>query len=345
MLYSKKLSFTHFYLFFFLFLFSYKNAKCQIDDYSSSISICNYALKYNSLNDGVCFSNALFFKHKSYQVNHFAKNKNGDLVGEFTESNEFNVLSSSRLLYGLKKNGRNLFSNESSYTLEFNIDIDEQTYNENEYFYFSSSKNLFVSNRGNQYLFSINSYNSMVELYDLNNNNNKFQVWNFNKFFNLDENMNLLYDNYDIFELKRESTYIIAFISNEFIATEMKNAKFIKKFRFKPLDVQVYDEINSMNFEEFENRLILNVFLMDDGKEYTFVVLTSKMGRRRMNSKIIPPGDWLSLRSTSSSYEFNLMLYKSNLNKFKEMEIYNNYLSNYCNGKDTEKIHLLNLNI
>ena len=44
--------------------------------------------------------------------------KNGDLVLEFSEDNE---ISSSRLFYGLTKDGRYFFKNQSSYTYELNI--------------------------------------------------------------------------------------------------------------------------------------------------------------------------------------------------------------------------------
>ena len=66
------------------------------------------------------------------------------------------------------------------------------------------SKNLFISfknDKKNQYLFSINSYNSMVELYDLNNDNNNYQVWNFNKFFNLNEDDYFYPFEFELFEL------------------------------------------------------------------------------------------------------------------------------------------------
>ena len=52
---------------------------------------------------------------------------------------------------------------------------DGQSFNENLHFNFDVSKNLFVSiydNKENQYLFSINSYNSMLGLYDVNNKDN-----------------------------------------------------------------------------------------------------------------------------------------------------------------------------
>ena len=73
-------------------------------------------------------------------------------------------MPSSRLFYGLAKNGRELFFNQTSSIQEINIDLDE-TIDILEYNYFDiyDSKNFFVSikneiNKENQYLFSINTY-------------------------------------------------------------------------------------------------------------------------------------------------------------------------------------------
>ena len=102
------------YLFISLFLFSYRNIKCEEREYSISECSIDY---YNYLTDNEqCFNKILLFNHKKYQVNHFAKNKNGDFVVEYTENTEYDELSSFRLFYGLTKDGRYFFFNESSYT-------------------------------------------------------------------------------------------------------------------------------------------------------------------------------------------------------------------------------------
>ena len=134
-----------------------------------------------------CFEYNLF-NHKKYQANNFAINKNGDLLLELTEFSEYNELTSSRLFYGLTKDGRYFFSNQSSYTHELNINIDEDAFDEYDYYnYYKiyNSINLFVTikndpNKGNEYLFSINPYKMMVELHKFNNINNTHHIWNFN---------------------------------------------------------------------------------------------------------------------------------------------------------------------
>ena len=112
--------------------------------------------------------NIIIFNHKKFKSGNFATNKNGELFIEYYSEDD-NDIPASRLFYVRQKNGRELFLNESSSTQEINIGLDETIdifgYN---YFNIYDSKNLFVTiknelNKENQYLFSINSYDSMVK--------------------------------------------------------------------------------------------------------------------------------------------------------------------------------------
>ena len=80
-------SYTNFYLLTFLFLFSFKTINCQ-RELGISDSYCSSYENY--LNDEKCFNNVL--KLENYQVNHFAKNNNGDFVVEFTKFTENNEI-------------------------------------------------------------------------------------------------------------------------------------------------------------------------------------------------------------------------------------------------------------
>ena len=110
---------------FFIFLiFSFSNIKQTFCGASNNeeVVIETYDFCINDLptiNDN-CFKKKLIFDHKEYQAHNFAINKKGDLVIEFTESNEYDY-SSSRLFYGLTKKGRYFFSNGTSYTHECDI--------------------------------------------------------------------------------------------------------------------------------------------------------------------------------------------------------------------------------
>ena len=315
-----------------LFLFSFKNIICQTEkDFSISKCNDNNDLLFNEY----CFNN--FSTFENYQINHLAKNNDGDLVVELTKYTQNNEIS--KKFYELTKDGQSFFSDESSSTKQFDIIIDEDTYNENLHFSLDGSKNLFVyiyNNRLNQYLFSINAYNSMVELYDVNNNNNKYYIWSFNKFFNLDLDRYYSPCSYELFELKQGLSYIIAFIPKETVNEGMKTYIFIKKFRFKSFDKNAYDELGSVTFQNFVNKKILNVFLMDNNgennDENTFAVLTYDENSRRRISKIVPPGDWLLLRKTETNYVFNMKFYKNTITESNDVEI-SGFLTAYYHGE------------
>ena len=265
----------------FFFLLSFKSNFCNDDEICLTYySPYLYDYEYGFL------CKVIKFDHKKYQSNNFAMNKKGDLILELTEYNECNEneecdgMSSSRLFYGLTKEGKYFFSNKSSYTHEYNIEIDEEIFDPfglNNFFEIYNSINLFVSikndpNKNNQYLFSINQYNSMVELHDFNNENNNYLTWNLNKFFNLDEDEYFFPYECSLFELKKESAYIIVFKPKVKVYEELRNVNFIKKFRFKSFDKNSYEEIKTVQYEQFLNHKIVDAFLMDD---YNILVLVS----------------------------------------------------------------------
>ena len=106
----------------------------------------------------------LKFNSQHYRAGHFAFNSKGDMVIEYSYKNH-------RLFYGLKKNGKNYFTDEEGNeisTKEIQIGSDEDSGKRYE------SQNIFVSlNNTNdkQYLFSIGTYISVAELHDLDTGN------------------------------------------------------------------------------------------------------------------------------------------------------------------------------
>ena len=62
-----------------------------------------------------CFNNILFFEQKKYELNNFAINKKGDFLVQYNEHIDYDEYISSRLFYGLTKNGSYFFSNKSTY--------------------------------------------------------------------------------------------------------------------------------------------------------------------------------------------------------------------------------------
>ena len=216
-----------------------------------------------SLNDANYFNNIIMFDNNKYYSSNCAINENGDIILElFGESKS----SSSRLFYGLTNDGRYFFSNQSSYTQEINVNLNEGVY---EFGYYNpNSLNLFVSiendpNSNNQYLFSINSYYSVVELLKLNDDYITHYYWNFKDFFRLNENSKFQYD-YSLFEVKNEATYFIAFVPKEIVNQNILNEKFIIQFKFNSFNKGAYEEIKNIVFNEYNEKRIINVFYMDD---------------------------------------------------------------------------------
>ena len=133
----------HFYIILFLSLSMIKFINCQ-DEFSdpsgdgeivqeeprdpfSYIDVC-YDEEELYIYNTYCFNQIIIFDHKKYQVNNFAKNKDEDFLIQYSEYTKYVNPSSSRLFYGLTKDGRYLFSNESSYSNEFNVVIEEEIF-------------------------------------------------------------------------------------------------------------------------------------------------------------------------------------------------------------------------
>ena len=102
-----------------------KSLKCSFTNQRKMHILCLYAIIFSSIfslttiycqdtcsknapiMDDICFNNLLMFKNKEYQEGNFAIDKNGNLIVEFYENDENEEVSSSRLFYGLKKDGKN----------------------------------------------------------------------------------------------------------------------------------------------------------------------------------------------------------------------------------------------
>ena len=300
-----------------------------------------------SISNKKCFNNILIFAQKKYEVNNFAMNKNGDFLVQYNEHINYDEYTSSRLFYGLTKNGSYFFSNESSFKHEFNINIDEEILDGNEFFNLlgnQNSKNLFIStkndiNNKDQYLFSINTEKSIVELYDLNNINNNYFVWSFSKFFNLNEDDYYFIFDYELFELKEKSEYIIAFIPFYNVDADILNVNFMKKFRFKSFDKDTYEELCSINYEEFLDNKIINIFILEDSKA---------LGVLTINESVIieESQDGDGNFYDEPNYKFNLKFYNLNLKSLsfsKEVQLINDLA--YSNMNENLFVKSLYLNI
>ena len=256
-------------------------------------------------------------------------NKIGDLFIEYYSEEGYYDIPNSIFFYCLSKNNRYCFSNESSYIKEINIDIDEVIDIAGFYNYYKiyDSRNLFITTRkginsGNQYLFSINSYNSIVELHNFNNNTDKTRyIWDFKEFFNLEDDENNFPYERRLYELKGPSLYIIVFIPKTTVSEYLKDMSFIIKFTFKSFEEDPYEKLKFITFNNYINRIIIDTFFMDDR------------------------GNLVMLSCYNPGYNIRLFftLFDQNVQSINEFNIdIANFLNNNMNNKFFRTIYLAN---
>ena len=129
---------------------------------SSCSSSCTSGV---SIDETTCFNNVIKFDTKEYRAGHFVTYKNGDLIAEFSDDGGDDK-GFSRIFYGLKKNGRYYFPNETA-TLEIanigSIGTARGRYESlNQLVYIEDD-----SEKSKQYLFSTSSYESLTEIHDM----------------------------------------------------------------------------------------------------------------------------------------------------------------------------------
>ena len=131
------------------------------------------------INQTSCFNALKIFdlENKYYRAGHFASNKKGDMIIEYSYQ-QF------RLFYGLKKDGKLFYPNE---TKEIEI-INNET--ETEMLTRYESINLFVSltndiNKEKEYLMSLSSWKTLAELHDLETD--EYNIITSINFFNSEE--------------------------------------------------------------------------------------------------------------------------------------------------------------
>ena len=128
-----------------------------------------------------CYNDLITFNHDTWRAGHPITNNKGELFIEFSTNPKE---SKKRLFYALNTKGRYYFPGEPVFKLI--DDIKCQNCNNNKYRGRFESRNLFVSlndnpSKSKQYFFSMSSYNSTVELHDIENN--KYFAWDTIKFF------------------------------------------------------------------------------------------------------------------------------------------------------------------
>ena len=126
------------------------------------------------ISETICFNNLKIFEleNKYYRAGHFASNIKGDMILEYSYQQY-------RLFYGLKKDGKLYYPEETKEIELINGNIETERLARYE------SINSFVSlandiNKEKEYLMSFSSWKTVVEIYDLENENyNTLETVNF----------------------------------------------------------------------------------------------------------------------------------------------------------------------
>ena len=257
----------------------------------SDIFLCQSCERSESLLNTKCFNNILYI-NENFRAGYLAKNKNGDIMAEFSSSNR-------RLFYGIKNSGKFYYDN-IPYTQENSVN------NEN-FFGRYESRNKFISlkddsNKTKEYLLSISSYKTLIEIYDIENNAlyeyvtevifgeyiHSFQF----KLFGLNKN--------------KQNFYFCIF------STPSGHSK-IEKFYFNKQDNDesvVININNTISFNSSKSKVI-NAFLVDNNEDaYIYVIyinnnvcyidkynsILNQLSRTKMNQitiSICYTGSWI----------------------------------------------------
>ena len=182
---------------------------------------CGDCSNVENLLTKTCYNDLLIFNDSSWRAGHACTNKKNVTIVEFSRDNG----GGNRLFYALKDNGRYYFSDFVK-SVELSNCEDCTTDNRGRY----ESRNLFASligdsSKNKQYLFSISSYYSLVEMIDIDDPEDiQYHAWETMKFFSLTRPIFSL--EFSLFEIGETKTYIAAFI--ESAGTKKNSEKKVK---------------------------------------------------------------------------------------------------------------------
>ena len=226
--------------------------------------ICDDPQNIINLTDTSILNTAIIFNHDKWRGGRASTNKNGDMIIEFSLDT---IEGKSRLFYGLQKNGRYYFPEESFFKEIGEMRCDYCDDN-NSYGGLYGSRNLFISlindtEKSKQYLFSMTSSKGLVELIDIENNF-EYHAWDSLKFFNLTSPI-YSYE-YSLFELEESNTYITTFrISNGSEAENIghSNIIIISKFSIGAFNIDNELLIKSSSISNANSDKVVSAFQLD----------------------------------------------------------------------------------
>ena len=262
-----------------------------------------------------CFNNVIILP-QYYRGAQFSTNKEGTMLIEY--SKDYENLHGYRLFYAFKKNGRNLYEEESEDVYKI-FEIGIGLTNNGRY----EARNLFVCleddiNKDKEYLFSTSSYDTLTELHDIENDKSvtkgTLEFWNIIDIFSYQ---------YSLFELRQnnKNIYFCIFTQHEIdqikINNELKDYSktyTIMKFSFTSFDLENYKLLKSLNNTNNFNDRIISAFLMES-QEILVVFYLKSYGTNYVDAK------------------YAIIFYDYDLNEKNEIIITNDYISDSRSGE------------
>ena len=239
------------------------------------LSINGDCKNIESLLNTKCYNDLITFNHDTWRAGHPITNNKGELFIEFSTNPKE---SKKRLFYALNTKGRYYFPGEPVFKLI--DDIKCQNCNNNKYKGRFESRNLFVSlndnpSKSKQYFFSMSSYNSTVELHDIENN--KYFAWDTIKFFGFDAAI-FSYE-YSLFEIQNSNTYIIAVVESAGYvnSNEFANKYTLRKFQFGSFSSNAYVQLKGIKTSNKYDDRVISAFYLNKGSTKLIVLFFLKL--------------------------------------------------------------------
>ena len=239
----------------FLFLFQIKSIFSG-DQYS--------CYKVYTMSNNDCFNDKIELKNK-FRAGHFVITKEGTLVIEYSNDGT-NYM---RLFYGLKKNGRYYFENETAFR-HFNASNPNNNGNDGRY----ESKNIILHMKGDtskqkEYIFSTSIWTTVTELHDLETGTSIYydtvDFWEIVEIFSYEINL---------FELREgnDMNYVSAFTQHETdkIYLNGKYDDYSKTFslrKFSFTDPNTFNIISKVDYVGNYNSRMISCFLVPEWQD------------------------------------------------------------------------------
>ena len=236
----------------------------------------------------ICQSSIIVFNSSHYRSGRFAFNSNGDMIIEYSYEHNNN-----RLFYGLNKNGKYYFKNSEENkipTREITLSFNDNNGNAKRY----EAKNIFVNIGDKEYLFSIATQESVVELFDLHGGNYTNLSYKLKTAEGFLDNKLFSF----IFSLLKldNNQYLITYFKS--LENKGKGNYMLQKFNFSNFGFENSDYQKSNSGDDYhidyENRIVSSflmgeyivVFLLGNDKKYTLYIYDTNL--KTKNSDNLP---------------------------------------------------------